>query len=87
MMRLARAFNGITIAYVMGLVNAGLGVLLAFGLTITPEEAAAITAFVNAALVLITHVGHRVGEVSRDALYQPPVPPPAAPQQPPTVEA
>lgn len=87
MMRLARTFNGITIAYVMGLVNALLALLLAFGLTITPAEQGSIVAFVNAALVLVTHAGHRVGEVTRDTLYQPPVPPADPPQQPPTVEA
>lgn len=86
MMRLARNFNGITIAYVMGLVNAVLALLLAFGINLTPSETGSITALVNAAFVLIAHSTHRVGEVERDRLYQPPAPPPDAPEQPPTVQ-
>lgn len=54
--------NGITIAYVMGLVNASLATLAAYGATLTPEEQASTIALVNAALILAVHVGHRVGE-------------------------
>lgn len=62
--RLAANFNGITMAYAMGLVNALLGVLIAFGVTITDQQAAAIIGFVNAAMIVAAHVGHRLGEQS-----------------------
>lgn len=55
-------FNGITMAYAMGAVNALLAVLLAFGVTMTDQQTAAIVGFVNAALVILAHVGHRLGE-------------------------
>lgn len=60
--RLAVNLNGITIAYVMGLVNALLATLLAYGVHLTDEEIATTAALVNASLVLAVHVGHRVGE-------------------------
>lgn len=54
--------NGISIAYIMALVNAALSMLLAFGLNLTIQEQASITAFVNAALVALAHISHRLGE-------------------------
>lgn len=56
--------NGITIAYVMGLVNAALACLLAFGVTMTDIQIGAVATLVNAALILCVHVGHRVGEAT-----------------------
>lgn len=54
--------NGITIAYIMAVVNAMLSMLLAFGLNLTVQEQASIVAFVNAALVALAHISHRLGE-------------------------
>lgn len=50
--------NGLTLAYVVALVNALLALLLSFGVDISPEQAAAITAFVNAAVILSARVLH-----------------------------
>lgn len=61
---LAQNFNGITMAYVMGLVNALLGLLLAFGVNLSETQQGAIIAFVNAAMIVMAHMGHRLGEVS-----------------------
>lgn len=59
----AASFNGITIAYLMGMVNAFMGVLIAFGVPLTDQENAAIVGFVNAAMIAVIHMAHRVGEV------------------------
>lgn len=55
--------NGISIAYVMGVVNAGLGLLLAFGVNLNDQQQSYIVTFVNACLILLAHVSHRNGEV------------------------
>ncbi len=69
MTRAVANFNGITIAYAMGLVNSLLAVLTSFGVPLKPGQQAAVTAFVNAALIVLAHVGHRVGEQhERDVL-------------------
>lgn len=60
--RVVRGLNGISIAYMMGLANSALALLSAFGVNLTEEQQAAITGFVNAFLVVIVHVSHRVGE-------------------------
>lgn len=60
----AKNLNGITIAYVMGVANALFAVLLAYGVKLTDEEIASTLAFINTALVLAVHVGHRVGEAT-----------------------
>jgi hypothetical protein len=59
---LAATMNGITIAYVMGLVNAVLAAVAAWGVPLTPQETATTATLVNAGLVLAIHIGHRVGE-------------------------
>lgn len=74
-------FNGITMAYAMGLVNALLAVLLAFGVTLSDQQTAAIVGFTNAALVILAHVGHRLGE-ALTAQHPAPVATPAAPPAP-----
>jgi hypothetical protein len=56
--------NGISIAYIMALVNAVLACLLAFGVSLTDQEIAAIVGLVNAAMALAIHIGHRVGEAT-----------------------
>lgn len=60
--RVAVSMNGITIAYVMGFVNAVLAAVAAFGVNLSPQETAALAGLLNAGLVLAVHVGHRVGE-------------------------
>jgi hypothetical protein len=62
--KLATNLNGITIAYVMGLANAVLACLLAFGVHLTDTQTGALAAVVNAVLILAVHVGHRVGEAT-----------------------
>ena len=56
--------NGISIAYVMGLVNAMFACLVAFGVGLTDQEIASVSALINAAMILAVHFGHRVGEAS-----------------------
>lgn len=50
--------NGISVAVVMGVVNAGLSMLLAFGLNLTQDEVGSIQAFVNALLIAVAAVAH-----------------------------
>lgn len=54
--------NGISIAYVMGVVNAAMSLLLAFGVSISNQQDTQIVTFVNAILILMAHVSHRLGE-------------------------
>lgn len=63
MRKAAVTMNGITVAYMMGLVNAVLATLLAFGVNITVGEQAALAGLVNASLILAVHLSHRLGEV------------------------
>jgi hypothetical protein len=72
--------NGITIAYMMGTLNAFMAVLLSFGVTITQAQTAAVVAFVNAALVTLAHVAHRLGESENQQRNTPAAPQPAAPK-------
>lgn len=66
----AVTFNGITIAYVMGLVNAVFACLLAFGVSLTDAEIASVSALINAAMILAVHFGHRVGEATSSGAAQ-----------------
>lgn len=54
------SLNGITIAYAMGLVNALLGLLFSFGVTLNNDQRSYIVAAINAALVFVAHVSHQV---------------------------
>lgn len=56
--------NGISIAYVMGLINALFACLLAFGVSLTDAQIASISTLINAAMILAVHFGHRVGEAT-----------------------
>ena len=60
--KLVLNFNGITMAYAIGLVNALLQVLIAFGVPLSDTENASIVAFANAAMIVAAHLGHRLGE-------------------------
>lgn len=79
-------FNGITMAYAMGLVNSLLAVLLAFGVTLSDQQTAAIVGFTNAALVILAHVGHRLGEALSTQHPTPVATPAPAAAPAPTVE-
>ena len=69
--KIAVNFNGISIAYMIGLVNACMAVAMAFGLALNDTQQAAIVGLVNAALVLAVHLGHRLGEASiSDATHE-----------------
>lgn len=59
----AVTLNGITVAYLMGVVNAGLATMVAFGVDLNPTQTAALAGMVNASLILAVHLGHRLGEV------------------------
>lgn len=61
--RAAMTMNGITVAYLMGLVNSVLGLIVSFGVNLTIQEQAYIVGVVNCSLVLAVHLGHRLGEV------------------------
>ena len=50
--------NGLTLAYVVALLNATLQLLVSFGLTLSHEQDLAITAFVNAAVMVAARVLH-----------------------------
>lgn len=69
--RIAVNFNGISIAYVIGLVNALMAVAMSFGINLNDTQRAAIVGLVNASLVLAIHLAHRVGEAaSNDAAHE-----------------
>jgi hypothetical protein len=71
MRRVAVTFNGISIAYVLGFVNAVMAVINAFGLNLNETQRVAVVGLVNAALILAVHMAHRVGEASlNDASHQ-----------------
>ena len=56
--------NGISIAYVMGIVNAALALTVSFGVDLTAEQQGYLAAIVNGLLILVVHVSHRVGEAT-----------------------
>lgn len=62
--KFATNLNGISIAYVMGVANAAFACLIAFGVTLSPEEAGSLATLLNAILILTVHIGHRVGEAT-----------------------
>jgi len=56
--------NGVSIAYIMGTVNAALALLVSFGVGLNNSQVASITALINAAMILTVHMSHRVGEAA-----------------------
>ena len=50
--------NGISVALAMGVVNAGLAMLLSFGVNLNSDQSGAIQAFVNALLVMVAAAAH-----------------------------
>lgn len=65
--------NGISVALVMGVVNAGLSMLLAFGLTLTNDEVGSIQAFVNALLIAVAAVAHSNAKRTKTVIPAPPI--------------
>jgi len=54
--------NGISIAYLMAVVNAGFVMLTSYGINISQQEVASTVIFLNVSLVAIAHFSHRLGE-------------------------
>lgn len=52
------ARNGLTLAYCVALVNAGLTLVVTFGVHFTTDQQAAIVGFVNVAVMLVARVMH-----------------------------
>lgn len=61
--KLAVTMNGISVAYLMGFVNATLATVAAFGVHLDDVQRVAVAGLVNTALVLGIHLAHRLGEV------------------------
>lgn len=65
--------NGISVALAMGVVNAGLALLLAFGLNVSQSQVGAIQAFVNALLVAVAAVAHSNAKRTKTVIPAPPI--------------
>ena len=65
--------NGISVALVMGVVNAGLAMLLSFGVQVTPEQSGTIQAFVNALLIMVVAVAHSNAKHTKTVIPAPPL--------------
>ena len=65
--------NGISVAVVMGVVNAGLAMLLSFGVNLSESQAGTIQAFVNALLVMVVAVAHQNAKHTKTVIPAPPV--------------
>src|SRR5207248_1761894 len=64
--------NGISVALVMGVVNAGLAMLLSFGVNLSESQAGTIQAFVNALLVAVVAVAHQNAKHTKTVIPAPP---------------
>jgi hypothetical protein len=65
--------NGVAMAYAMGLVNAGMALVISFGVNLNESQQAAIFAFVNAGLVLVAHVAYNHAKHTKTVIPSPPV--------------
>ena len=65
--------NGISVALTMGVVNAGLSLLLAFGVNLDQSQAGAVQAFVNALLVMVAAAAHANAKHTKTVIPAPPV--------------
>jgi nicotinamide riboside transporter PnuC len=65
--------NGVALAYAMGLINAGMALIISFGVNLNTTQQAAIFAFVNAALVLVAHVSHNAAKRTKEVIPAPPI--------------
>jgi hypothetical protein len=64
--------NGLTLVYVMAVLNSFLSVLIAFGVDLSSDRRTAIVVFVNVSLVAVAHISHAVA-----SKQQQPAPPTA----------
>ncbi len=75
--------NGVTVAYVMGLANAVLQLVSAFGVNLTATQNASISATLNAFLILVAHASYNQAKTTQTVIPAGPVdqskPPPAGP--------
>ncbi len=65
--------NGVTVAYVIGLANAVLALVVAFGVNLTETQQGTITALVNAFLVLVAHASYAQAKHTKQVIPAPPV--------------
>ena len=65
--------NGISVALVMGVVNAGLAMLLAFGINLNQSQVGTIQAFVNALLIAVAATAHASAKHTRPVIPPPPL--------------
>jgi len=60
--------NGVSVALAYAAVNSCLALLLAFGVKLTQDEAAAVLAFVNNALVLVAYISHNAAKHTKTVI-------------------
>ena len=60
--RTAANLNGISVAYLIGLINTALANVNAFGVHLNGEQTGTLAAILNGSIVLTVHLSHRVGE-------------------------
>ncbi len=65
--------NGVTVAYVMGLANAVLQLIAAFGVNLTPTQNGAISTVLNAFLILVAHTSYNQAKHTQPVIPAPPV--------------
>lgn len=65
--------NGISVILVMGVVNAGLSLMLSFGINLDVTQVGAIQAFVNAAFVAVAAVAHSNAKHTKTVIPAPTV--------------
>lgn len=68
-----KELNGISVALVMGVVNAGLAMMLSFGVNLTHDQQGTIQAFVNALLVAVVAAAHSQAKHTKTVIPAPPV--------------
>lgn len=74
--------NGVAVALGYAAINSALALLIAFGLTLTHDETAAILAFVNNSLVLVAYIAHNAAKHTKTVIPAPAIdesqPPPSS---------
>jgi len=63
----------VAMAYIMGFVNAGLALVISFGVNLTQPQEAGIVGFVNTGLVLVAHVSYAQAKHTKSVIPAPPV--------------
>lgn len=72
-MNMISELNGISVALIMGVVNAGLAMMLTFGVNLSQSQQGSIQAFVNAMLVLVAAVAHTNAKRTKTVIPAPPI--------------